>query len=86
MIEGVSNMPKNIQTIQRLEKVLEQGPMNPHEIMYAYKQRWPKHQPTMSRLGNLLSRHPQFISTGMDKIEGPIGADKVKIWALNQTV
>ena len=79
MIEGVSNMPKNIQTIQRLEK-------NPHEIMYAYKQRWPKHQPTMSRLGNLLSRHPQFISTGMDKIEGPIGADKVKIWALNQTV
>ena len=51
-------MSKN--TIKRLVIILENGPLNPHQIMDEYKQRWPKSQPSMSRLSNLLSRYKQF--------------------------
>ena len=88
-------MPKNIQTIQRLEKVLEQGPMNPHQIMDEYKKRWPKSQPSMARLSNLLSRHKQFIHVSESMISNTTSGGnnqyfsnsyRVKVWALNQTV
>lgn len=79
-------MPKNILTIQRLEKLFTESnePMNPHEIRDAFKQRWPKSLPSMARLSNLLSRHKQFEEVGFSKIEGPIGADRVKVWQLNE--
>lgn len=83
----------NKNTIKRLIILLEDGPLNPHQIMDGYKKRWPKTQPSMARLSNLLSRHKQFVDVGNSIISNTTSDGnheyiantyQVKVWALNE--
>lgn len=78
---------KNSSVLLRLATLLEGEPLNPHQIIDAYKQRWPSTTPSMSQLSNLLSRHKQFISIGEAKMENHDhvwNSYKIKVWTLNE--
>ena len=84
---------KNSSVLLRLETLLEGEPLNPHQIIDAYKQRWPSTTPSMSQLSNLLSRHKQFVDVGMTNItntttsgnnEYIANSYKIKVWTLNE--
>lgn len=54
---------KNIRTIQYIEKTLRDAnePLTTLEIHDGICKRWPRTSASMSRIGNLLARHRQFV-------------------------
>jgi hypothetical protein len=78
---------KNTTILSRLETLLTDDSLNAHQIIDAYKRRWPKTTPSMRQLSNLLSRHKQFVSVGDEVIANDThvwNSYSVKVWALQE--
>lgn len=74
----------NKRTIERLEKILENGSKNTAEILDEYQNRWPKEASGGSKIGNLLSRHKQFEKIGTERVIAEFSqySYSVNIWKL----
>lgn len=78
---------KNTTILKRIETLLDDGPMNAHQIIDEYKQRWPKTTPSMRQLSNLLARHKQFSVKGESMITTNnriYNSYKVNVWEVQE--
>lgn len=78
---------KNTTILQRIETLLDSGPMNAHQIIDEYKQRWPKTTPSMRQLSNLLSRHKQFAVKGESMMTNDHhihNSYKINVWEIQE--
>lgn len=75
---------RNINTINRIINLLKDKNMNTREIHGALHKTWPRWCPGMSRLGNILSRCPEFITIGKATVaaDDRSGSYQVVIWGL----
>jgi hypothetical protein len=76
---------RNIVTINRLIKVLEEGNMNTSNLYYTLKERWPRTAPSMTRLSNLLKRSKEFKEVGEERVIDETGYGQnydVRLWGL----
>ena len=79
----------NKRHIMRIEKILEEGQMNTHQILNEYMRLWPKATPLMVQMGNFLGKNKQFNKVGMEAIcrTGQIGFSDtylVCVWELKR--
>tara|TARA_R100000541_G_scaffold34957_1_gene43312 strand:+ start:306 stop:605 length:300 start_codon:yes stop_codon:yes gene_type:complete len=74
---------RNINTINRIIKLLEEGNKNTREI-YAYlHETWPRWCPSMRRLSNVLSKSREFIEVGKEKTQSNLSGNyNLAIWGL----
>ena len=76
---------RNINTINRVIKLLKEKDMNTREIYSALLENWPRWCPSMPRLGNILSRSREFIEVGKEKAESTLsGGYYLVIWGLKE--
>jgi len=76
---------RNINTINRVVKLLEVNNMNTREIHEALHTTWPRWCPSMPRLGNLLSRGREFVEVGKEKTKSNLSGNyDLTIWGLTE--
>ena len=74
---------RNINTINRIIKLLEKGNKNTREIHAHLHETWPRWCPSMPRLGNILSKSREFVEIGKEKAQSnSSGSYNLVIWGL----
>jgi len=74
---------RNINTINRIIKLLEEGNKNTREIHAHLHETWPRWCPSMPRLGNILAKSREFVEIGKEKAQSNLGgAYNLSIWGL----
>jgi hypothetical protein len=79
----------NKRHIIRIEKILEEGQMNTHQILNEYLRLWPKATPLMVQMSNFLGKNKQFNKVGMEMIHrtGEFGFNDsyaIAVWELKR--
>ncbi len=78
---------KNIRTIQYIEKTLRaaDGPLSTVEIHERICNKWPRSASSTSAIGNLLTRHKQFVKLGYCVFVPMTNGNKpVHVWELSE--
>ena len=75
---------RNINTINRVIKLLEKGDKNTREIHAHLHETWPRWCPNMRRLTNILAKSREFTEVGKEMVRAndSSGSYKLVIWGL----
>jgi len=76
---------RNINTINKIIEILENGELNTRAIHARLQETWPRWCPGMSRLSNILSRQPEFTHVKREfvRADDRSGSYTVIVWALS---